>query len=296
MIKLNRVLRSSDTNVSKLIFTSPDAIAEAVLYRYGDYLTRTVVCCSVQSGCPVGCTFCGTGKSFVRNLTPEEIVLQVHEAIVVSGVSNTDNISKFQIMFMSMGEPMLNWMWTSDAILSLRDDYPNAQLLVSTIGIDNPTIQDSIVEMSRHVDKIGLQLSLHATTDEQRDRLIPFRGKLNLRQLASFGYEWYNTTHRHPFLNYCVTSENNKVIDVERLLELFDPIYFNITLSVICNYDETNKSIWDKNLDLIKDFRDKLVAVGYNCRIFDPAGQDDIGGGCGQLWFVQSWLKQRRTS
>lgn len=58
-------------NVAKLVFTKPDAVVEAVLYRYPTYDERTVICCSTQSGCPVGCRFCGTGDYFVRNLTAD---------------------------------------------------------------------------------------------------------------------------------------------------------------------------------------------------------------------------------
>ena len=46
-----------------------------------------------------------------------------------------------------------------------------------------------------------------------------------------------------------------------------------------------------RNLEVIKAFQDKFLEQGYNVRMFDPAGQDDIGGGCGQLWYVQKWLK-----
>lgn len=74
-----KIFESSDTNVKKFVFewgasaVTKKGIAEAVLYRYGEYAKRTVICCSVQSGCPVGCTFCGTGKFFVRNLDWHEI-------------------------------------------------------------------------------------------------------------------------------------------------------------------------------------------------------------------------------
>lgn len=64
-----RQFKSSDTNVSKFVFEKDDIAVEAVLYRYGSYAKRTVICCSTQCGCPVGCTFCGTGRFFVRNLT-----------------------------------------------------------------------------------------------------------------------------------------------------------------------------------------------------------------------------------
>ena len=68
---------SQDENVFKYVFTQENAVAEAVLYRYNSFEERTVICCSVMSGCPIGCTFCGSGNYFVRNLTSEEIVYQI---------------------------------------------------------------------------------------------------------------------------------------------------------------------------------------------------------------------------
>ena len=78
-----KVFESADTNVKKFVFEfdEPKAIAETVLYRYGDYRKRTVICWSVQSGCNVGCAFCGTGKFFVRNLTRFEIIRQIEVAL-----------------------------------------------------------------------------------------------------------------------------------------------------------------------------------------------------------------------
>lgn len=70
-----------DNNVSKFIFESDNMIAEAVLYKYNSYQERTVICCSVQSGCKVGCAFCGTGKHFVRNLTSDEIKNQIYTVL-----------------------------------------------------------------------------------------------------------------------------------------------------------------------------------------------------------------------
>ena len=57
-------------NVAKFVFTRDDAVAEAVLYRYPTYEDRTVICCSTQSGCPMGCRFCGAGDHFVRTSPP----------------------------------------------------------------------------------------------------------------------------------------------------------------------------------------------------------------------------------
>src|SRR5882757_3319269 len=102
-----RRLESTDTNVLKYVFERADAVAEAVLYKYPTYEARTVICCSTQSGCPVGCRFCGAGDSFVRSLTAEEIVSQVTHVLEDEHVDAV-RVERMQIMFMSMGEPMLN--------------------------------------------------------------------------------------------------------------------------------------------------------------------------------------------
>ena len=72
-----KVFESSEGNVFKYVFTERDYVAESVLYKYDDFYKRTVICCSTQSGCPVGCKFCGTGNRFIRNLTTDEIVNQI---------------------------------------------------------------------------------------------------------------------------------------------------------------------------------------------------------------------------
>ena len=68
---------SSEGNVCKYVFTDDSTVLEAVLYKYEDFYKRTVICCSTMSGCPVGCTFCGTGKKFIRNIDASEIVEQI---------------------------------------------------------------------------------------------------------------------------------------------------------------------------------------------------------------------------
>lgn len=104
-----KVFESSEGNVFKYIFEPEDAVVEAVLYRYNDFYERTVICCSTMSGCPVGCKFCGTGKNFIRNLSDDEIVEQIDLILKDKNIEDVDkNGRRFQIMFMSMGEPLLN--------------------------------------------------------------------------------------------------------------------------------------------------------------------------------------------
>lgn len=200
-----KVFEGNQGNVWKYVFTKEDMVAEAVLYKYEDFYKRTVICCSVMSGCPVGCKFCGTGSKFVRNLKAREIVEQIN--IVLSDKNLISDINekceKLQFMFMSMGEPMLNWEEVEKAIVELNKKFSNAQLLLSTIGCDNDEIFSKIIDLSKRIDKIGLQFSIHKSNDEERNVLIPFRKKMNLQKIRDAGIIWWKETGRHPFLNYC---------------------------------------------------------------------------------------------
>ena len=288
-----KVFEGNQGNVWKYVFTKEDMVAEAVLYQYENYYKRTVICCSVMSGCPVGCKFCGTGSKFIRNLTAEEIVEQIN--IVLKDKNLIDDINekceKLQFMFMSMGEPMLNWDEVEKAIIQLNQKFSNAQLLFSTIGCDDEKTFSKIIRLSKKIDKIGLQFSIHKSNDKERNILIPFKKKMNLQKIRDAGMIWWRETGRHPFLNYCVDGTNNTAKNFEELTNLFSPVVFNFTFSVVCSPDENMKDAAFRNLDVIKRFQDKFLKKGYNVRMFDPAGQDDIGGGCGQLWYVQKWLK-----
>ena len=290
-----KIFESSDTNVKKFVFewNKPKAIAESVLYRYEEYKKRTVICCSVQSGCPVGCTFCGTGKFFVRNLEAFEIVQQV-DTVLSTIDCDTQDIEKFQIIFMSMGEPFLNYQNLKLAIMFLHNKYKNAQLLVSTSA---PKIMfkyyDDFLMLAKSIDKIGLQFSVHESSDLNRKKLIP-TDTCFLKEISTFGKIFAKYVERKPFFNYCVHQNNSSDEDVERLNQLFDKDIWEVTLSVICEKDESVHSSIQRQLDLIKSFNEKLINLGFSTRVFNPSGQDDIGGGCGQLWYFQEWLKNNK--
>lgn len=290
-----KIFESSDTNVKKFVFEfdEPKAIAETVLYRYGEYRKRTVICCSVQSGCRVGCAFCGTGKFFVRNLSRLEIIRQIEVALSTIDC-NTRDIEKFQIMFMSMGEPMNNFIEVADAIYKLAIKYPNAQLLVST-SAPNTThwYWSHLVSLSKDLPQVGIQFSVRESTDAARSKLIPTE-TCTLRQIASLGEMWAAFTGRKPFFNYCVHKGNSTPEDAERLASIFNPDVWEVTLSVICQKSESVKNSIERQLDLIKGFQSLMLDKGFSLRVFNPAGQDDIGGGCGQLWYFQQWLRDNK--
>lgn len=284
-----RVIESGDSNVKKYVFENKDAVAESVLYRYGSYRERTVICCSTQSGCPVGCRFCGAGDAFARSLTYEEILAQPVRLLGDTG-EDVNSIKRLQIMFMSMGEPLLNQRALFPAIRTLHSIYPKAALLISTVA---PEVDYYKLHcLSAEIPTVGLQFSVHESTDEARNKLIPFTKKIPLRQISFVGQRWHAITGRQPFINYCAHPGNTSSEDIERLVGLFHPSIFQYTVSVICERDEHVAAANERQRALASEFMQKLLERGCSVRMFDPAGQDDIGGGCGQLWFVQDWMRQ----
>lgn len=281
---------SKDENVLKYVFTfGESAVAEAVLYKYPTYEDRTVICCSTQSGCPVGCRFCGAGDSFARSLKAEEIVAQVDYLFADKGI-NTDSVKRCQIMFMSMGEPMLNFSALEEAIRTLHTKYPRFALLISTSA---PRVDfEPLMKLAEEISAIGLQFSVHESTDEARNKLIPFKSKYNLKEMAAIGEVFLSNTGRKPFFNYCAHENNTSDQDVENLVAIYDPKVFEATISVVCERDETIAAANARQRKLATDFMDKMLEKGYSTRCFDPAGQDDISGGCGQLGNYQRWVKE----
>jgi len=289
----NDIKRVDDAaeNVCKFVFTKGDAVAEAVLYRYPTYRERTVICISTQSGCPVGCRFCGAGDYFVRSLNQFEIVSQAQHCLDVAFAAEgcrPEDMGRLQVMFMSMGEPLLNMKHLAPAIGTLYAKFPTAALLIST-SAPNIDYRD-VNELSIQVPTVGLQFSVHESTDAARDALVPFKHKLNLKGIAEAGERWASATGRRPFFNYCAHAGNSSDMDAARLLHLYDPSVWNATVSVVCERNEGLPATNEFQRSLAVDFAAKLVERGYDVRVFDPAGQDTIGGGCGQLWFVQDWM------
>lgn len=288
-IQFERCIASSDNSVKKYVYSNSTAVVECVLYKYPDYATRTVLCVSVQSGCKVGCLFCGTGKHFFRNLTSDEIVHEVSDVFKREGI-DTKEVKKLQIMFMSMGEPSHNWVNLDKAIHELHATYPNAQLLVSTVGTRDKDFYRGIIKCSKDIDVISLQFSVHHWNDKDRNVLIPYQDKLTLQEIAQFGTMWHEATGRKPYCNYVVTKSNFQGVEV--LFDVFDPNVFCFTFSVLCSPTSTVKKEYVNNRSLVEYVSNKFLEYGYDVRVFDPAGQDDIGGGCGQLWYFQDRVKE----
>ena len=150
---------------------------ETVSIPEGDRLT---FCLSSQAGCALRCAFCATGlMGFARNLEPYEIAGQVRELALLDPPLLATNI-----VFMGMGEPLLNWQ-ALDTVLTVLND-PNGfgigarHITVSTVGV-----LPGIVALSERAEQFRLAISIHAPNDELRHTLMPINTKYPLRDVIT---------------------------------------------------------------------------------------------------------------
>lgn len=162
---------------------------------------RLTVCVSSQVGCPMACDFCATGKGgFVRNLEPHEIIDQV----LTVGEDFQQRVSN--VVFMGMGEPLMNLSATVAAVKSLNRDVGIGQrsLTVSTVGIPG-----KILELAKHRLQIVFAVSLHASNQRLRQQLIPSAKHYPLDALLADCREYVRVTGRRVTFEYILLSGIN---------------------------------------------------------------------------------------
>jgi 23S rRNA (adenine2503-C2)-methyltransferase len=162
---------------------------------------RLTVCVSSQVGCPMACDFCATGKGgFLRNLKRHEIVDQVLTVQEDFGqrVSN--------VVFMGMGEPLLNFDAVLGAVKSINQDVGIGQrsLTISTVGIP-----DRIRQLAEHQLQITLAISLHASNQQVREQLIPSAKRYPLEALLDECREYVQITGRRVTFEYILLAGLN---------------------------------------------------------------------------------------
>ena len=186
---------------------------ESVLIPEGK---RRSLCISSQVGCALGCVFCATGRmGFRRNLTAAEIAAQVREVILLDPMLTPTNV-----VFMGMGEPLLNWD-AVDAALTILN-HPDGlgigarHITVSTVGI-----LPSLGQLARRPEQFRLAVSLHAPTTELRHALMPIEKKYRLPDvLAALGQ-----FRRRVTLEYVLIAGKNDALEhADRLAQLARPL------------------------------------------------------------------------
>ena len=274
-LSLDALKRSSD-GTRKLVLRSvaDGAVIEAVLIPEE---RRNTLCVSTQVGCPLTCSFCATGAmGFTRNLTTAEIIDQVCRAREV--LDDPERISN--IVFMGMGEPLLNLPAVREAIRILT--HPKAfaiaprRITVSTAGV-LPKIRPLL-----EVGPINLAVSLHAARDEVRDVLVPLNRRFPLATLlAGLRKEELISARRPVFFEYTLMKGvNDSPEDAGLLPGLLRGIPSK--LNVIPMNPHADAPYQPPDRETVDRFAAILHAGGLRVTLRRNRGAD-IDAACGQL-------------
>lgn len=181
-------VRASADGTTKHLWTLVDGEAvESVLIPSEG---RDTFCVSSQAGCALACSFCATGMvGYRRNLTAGEIVDQARRLMTLRGREDVG----VNVVFMGMGEPLLNWENLRVALRTLIDprtlDVGARRITVSTVGVP-----EKIVALGEEFPQVRLAVSLHAARDEVRDEIVPLNRRHPLRQLLAACRLWNEAT------------------------------------------------------------------------------------------------------
>jgi len=259
---------SVDGTEKALFLTNDQRPVEAVLMRYRD--GRRSLCLSSQSGCPLTCTFCATGKmKFGRNLTESEILDQALHFRRKEEVNST--------VFMGMGEPMMNL----DNVLAVCEKLPeigiaNSHTTISTVGW-LPGIQ----RVTTEGPAVRLALSLHAPNDSLRSKIMPINDKFSIKQVVDACREWRHVRKRKVYIEYLMLGGVNDSEDLAH--ELADLLLPKNDFKVnLIPYNPGGGEYEGSSPAQIEVFKSALMKRGIHATVRLTRGRD-IDAACGQL-------------
>jgi 23S rRNA (adenine2503-C2)-methyltransferase len=278
--KVIRIQRSRDKTIKLLLELNDGQKIETVGIPYKD---RYSCCVSTQAGCSVGCLFCATGQSgYNRNLTAGEIVDQVlsiadvikddkHKSQAVNHI--IDNI-----VFMGMGEPLLNYDATMKSLRLINEELGIGarRITISTVGI-----VPGIERLRNENMQFTLAVSLHAATEELRRHLLPGARKWSLHTLVDCCRDYIRKTDRRVTFEYCLIENIND--SDEHALRLAALLYDMKNHINIIPYNSVDglpfRAPSQKRIDsFVKILKDSGLNITQRMR-----RGTDINAACGQL-------------
>lgn len=269
---------SKDGQTMKIVFerNSDHRRFETVLMRHVD--GRNTVCVSSMIGCPVGCSFCATGKmGFLGNLTTNEIVDQV---LHVARMLKKEQQTITNIVFMGMGEPLLN-LSAVEGAMQIFTDPKKMGMSERRITISTSGITDKLQELLKHGYTGRLALSLHAPHQILREQIMPIAKKYPLPDLLEVLRQFAKTTNKRVSYEYIlIDGVNDSTLCADELAALMDPKLSHINL---IPYNPVAGVPYKKSsLSSIYAFAGILEKHHIQHTIRVTMG-DDIKAACGQL-------------
>ena len=271
---------AADGTVKYRITLSDDQSVETV---YMVQSQRVTLCVSSQVGCALGCDFCLTGKmGLIRNLDPGEIAGQV---ALVCGDRELDQ-QPFNIVFMGMGEPLHNYDGVMRAFRLLVDPHgfglSRRRITVSTSGM-----VPAILRLAEEEPRPRLAVSLNATTDEVRNRIMPINRKHPIDTLLRACREFTRRTRDSFTFEYVLLAGvNDTDADVRRLARMARPLRVKVNL-IPFNPVPDWLRYGPPSTERVNEIRDRLLESGVRASIRWSRGAD-ARAACGQLALLPS--------
>lgn len=271
--KIIKKLVSSDGETKKFLFKLNDGqTIESVLMKCKHGHT---ICISTQVGCKMNCSFCVTGKGgFSRNLTSEEMAFQIQE------IQNSEKIKITCVVLMGMGEPLDNFenvLKFLEYAIDLRGlNIDPKRITISTCGI-----VDKIYELAEINPQFNLAVSLHATNDEIRNKIMKINKKWNISELLKACKYYTEKTNKSILFEYIMINNlNDSNEDANKLADLLEGIICKVDL--IPANDSGQEEFQMSSLEKINNFVNILRERGIDASIRGTVG-GDIKAACGQL-------------
>jgi 23S rRNA (adenine2503-C2)-methyltransferase len=258
--------------------TDGEAI-ESVLIPTG---SRRTLCISSQAGCALGCTFCATGRmGFRRNLTPFEIAGQVREIVLAHPDEKPTNI-----VFMGMGEPLLNWP-SVDTALSIFNSPEGFEIGARHITVSTVGIIPGMVEFAKRPEQFRLAISLHAPTSPQRRGIMPIEKKYELEAVLKAAEAFRK---RITFEYVMIGGFNDTDEDADELARLARRM--GALVNILPLHPGGAPDLTPTTAARIRVFAERLRNQGIEAAVRKSRGLD-INAACGQLR-VEMDKKRRR--
>lgn len=277
--KLIEEQRSADGTIKWLLEVDNHNCVEAVFIPEK---ARGTLCISSQVGCALECSFCSTGQQgFNRNLENWEIIAQMWVANKALGCKPKEERIISNVVFMGMGEPLLNVTHTFPSARILMDDnaygLSKRRVTISTAGV-----VPGIGMIKDELD-VSLAISLHAPNNALRDVLVPINQKYPLEQLmpALSNYVADGHSKKHVTVEYVMLDQvNDRVEHAHELVALLGDLPCKVNLIPFNPFPNTDYQRSSNNA--IHRFQAILMEAGLNCTVRKTRG-DDIDAACGQL-------------
>ena len=263
---------SSDGTIKYLFDVLDGNAIETVLMKYHHGYS---LCVSTQIGCKMGCKFCAsTGIAFARNLTSGEIVEEL------LSVERDQNIKISNVVYMGIGEPLDNY---ENVVNSIRiiNNPKGINIGARHISVSTSGLVPNIYRLAEENIQCTLSISLHATNNEKRSKMMPVNNRYPIEELIQACKDYIAKTNRRISFEYALAKDNNDNLeDAKELVKLLKGMICHVNLIPI---NKIENGAFDKssNENIIK-FRDYLNEHGIVATIRRELGSD-IDAACGQL-------------